>query len=72
MSKTQTFTVTLTFSEKVTSDEDVAIITHNIALGLQDVADHQGLSPDDAEYYTTKIEVTPQFLPELKFEILTP
>ena len=63
MSKTHTFLVTLTFSDKITSDEDIKTITNNIAGGLQDVADHQGLAPDDAEFYTTKVEVTPPFLP---------
>lgn len=72
MSKTQTFSVTLTFSDKITSDEDIKIITDNIAKGLQDVANHLGLAPDESDFYTTKIEVTPQFLPEAKIIILTP
>lgn len=68
--KTQTFTVTLTFSEKVSSDDDIKKIAENIANSLEHTADIAGISPDDADYYTTKIEVTPQFLPEAKVSVI--
>lgn len=68
--KTQTFTVTLTFSEKVSSDDDIKKIAENIANSLEHTADTAGISPDDADYYTTKIEVTPQFLPEAKVSVI--
>jgi len=67
--KTQTFTVTLTFSEKMASDEDIKEIARNIADSLSHTAHTAGLAPDGADGYTTVIEVTPQFLPEAKVRI---
>ena len=70
--KTQSFTVTLTFSDKITSDEDVATITQNILNSLVHTANTSGISPDEGDSYTTRIEVEPQFLLEAKVEVLIP
>lgn len=67
--KTQTFTVKLTFSEKMTSDEDIKEIAQNIAESLKHTSHTAGLAPDGADGYTTEIEVTPQFLPEASVKL---
>ncbi len=58
------FTVNITFSEKIQSDEEIAEITKNIAEAIRSHVDTVGLAPDDIEGITTKIEVMPQHLPE--------
>lgn len=68
--KTQTFTVKLTFSEKMTSDEDIKEIAQNIADAIKHAADTSGIAPEEADGYTTEIEVTPQFLPEAKVTVI--
>ena len=69
--KKHTFTVTLTFDSKITSDQDIKKIAENIADSLRHTADTAGISPDD-EHCTYKIEVDNQFLPEARtgFEIV--
>ncbi len=67
--KTQSFTVTLTFSNKITSDDDIKEITRNIADALKHSADTYGLAPESADGFTTVIEVTPEFLPKAKVRI---
>jgi len=67
--KKHTFTVTLTFSGKITSDEDIKELADNIARGLQDVANHQGLAPESSEEFTKIIEVVPVNFPEAKVTI---
>jgi hypothetical protein len=69
--KKHTFTVTLTFDGKITSDEDIKTLAQNIAESLKHTADTVGLAPVESETCTYKIEVENEFLPEARtgFEI---
>jgi hypothetical protein len=63
--KTQTFTVTLTFSGKVTSDDEIKETAFKIADALRHECDSgNGLAPELSDSFTEKIEVSNQFLPE--------
>lgn len=55
--KTQTFTVTLTFSDDIKWSQ-AKQITENIADSLKHTVDTSGICPDDVDYFTEKIEVT--------------
>ena len=60
MSNKLAFSVTLTFSDKITSDEDVMAITNNIVRAIESEVNHgAGISPDESDYYTTQIQVKP-------------
>ena len=56
--KTHTFTVTLTFEDKITSDSEIAEMVQNIAIALKNGTDGYGLVPEASETFTRKIEVT--------------
>lgn len=58
------FTVNITFSEKIQSDEEIAEITKNIAEAIRSHVETAGLAPEDSDAFTEKIEVMPQHLPE--------
>jgi len=63
MSKKLSFTVTLEFYDKVTSDEDIVVITNNIARAIErEVNNGYGIVPENGDNYTKSIEVKPQFL----------
>jgi DNA-directed RNA polymerase alpha subunit len=60
MSRKQVFSVTLTFSEKMTSDEDIMTIANNIAYAIEcEVNRGLGIVPDGADGYTERIMVKP-------------
>ena len=67
--KKHTFTVTLTFADKITSDEEIQELAQNVANAVTAFADTAGIAPEASESYLTSIEVTPQFLPEAKIEV---
>jgi len=58
------FTVTVSFTEKITSDNDIMEIAKNIADAIKEKADGSGIAPDGSDGFTTKVQVTPQFLDE--------
>jgi hypothetical protein len=63
--KTQTFTVTLTFSGKVTSDDEIKETAFKIADALRHECDSgNGLAPEDSDSYTKEIIVSHDFVPE--------
>ena len=63
--KTQTFTVTLTFSGKVTSDDEIKETAFKIAQALRNEVDSgDGLAPNDSDSYTKEIIVSHDFVPE--------
>jgi len=62
MSKDLTFRVELTFSEKVTSDDDIMEIAQNIADALKSHANTAGLAPEGGDSFTEIIRVTPNYL----------
>ena len=65
--KTHTFTVTLTFSEKVTDDEAIKEMAYKIADTLRNECDSgNGLAPELSDSFTEKIEVTNDSLPEAR------
>lgn len=64
MSRHLKFEVTVVFSGAITSDEDIMTIAENIAKGIRNQANEQGISPDESDFYAQMVEVKPQFLDE--------
>ena len=65
MSKSLTFTVTLTFESKITDDKDILEIASNIARAIRNECNHgDGITTDFSDTYTETIEVKPQFSDE--------
>ena len=65
MSRKIQFTVSITFSEKVTDDQDILDIAKNIARAIKNEAEEgNGIRTDFTDAFTEEIEVTPQFLDE--------
>jgi hypothetical protein len=65
MSRKIQFTVSITFSEKVTDDQDILDIAKNIARAIKNEAvEGNGITTDFTDAITEEIEVTPQFLDE--------
>ena len=63
--KSQTFTVTLNFSSKVTSDNDIKEIALKMAHALRHECDSgNGLAPDDSDSFTKEIIISHDFVPE--------
>ena len=66
MSKKLSFTVTLTFADKIVDDNDIKEIAKNIARAIKNEANNgQGITTDYSDTYTEKIEVKPQFLDDV-------
>lgn len=66
MSKKVQFTVSITFSEKVTDDQDILDIAKNIAKAIKrEAVEGDGITTDFTDAYTEEIEVKPQFLDEV-------
>ena len=64
--KKMSFTVNVSFSEKINSDEEIKEIAQGIAEAIQSHVDTAGLAPEMSDAFTTEIEVIPQDLPEAK------
>ena len=63
MSRKIQFTVSITFSEKVTDDQDILDIAKNIARAIKNEAvEGNGITTDFTDAFTEEIEVKPQFL----------
>lgn len=56
--KTIAFTVHLTFSGKISSDEEIKEIANNIAEALKREASEYGISPESSDEYVKEIEVS--------------
>lgn len=66
MSKKLSFTVTLTFSDKIQGDTCINKIAQNIARAIKSEANNgMGIAPGYSDSYTEKIEVKPQFLDDI-------
>lgn len=62
--KSQTFTVTLNFSGKVTSDDEIKEMALKIAQSLRHECDSgDGLAPSDSDSFTKEIIVSHDFVP---------
>jgi hypothetical protein len=71
MSKKQSFTVTLEFSDKIVDDQDIMDIAKNIAQAIKNKVEDSGITTDFTDAYTVGVEVKPQFLDEsVKLNIL--
>lgn len=57
MSKTITFSVSVTFNESVTDKDQIMQVAQNIADGIQKHSHNVGVAPTGL--YTTEFEVTP-------------
>lgn len=57
MSKTLTFTVHVTFAEKIVDDNEVQEVCQNIANALYQQVENEGLAPDNSDNYTKRIVV---------------
>lgn len=63
--KTQVFTITINFSNKVTSDDDIKEVAFKIADALRNECDSgNGLAPENSDAYTKEIVVSHDFVPE--------
>jgi hypothetical protein len=56
--KNLTLSVSLGFSESIINDDDIQIVMRNVMSALLNHADTSGLSPDDADWFTTKIRIS--------------
>lgn len=65
MSKVHSFTLTLKFSDKVVSDEEIREIAQNIANGIKTQIDGSGMAPEDSDAFTEEFSVKHQFLDEV-------
>ena len=57
-----TFTVTIGFSEKISSDEELKIVAENVARAIENEANGAGMAPESSEAYTTDVEVSSEVL----------
>jgi len=65
MSRKLTFSVTIEFTDKISSDDDVMEIRDNILRAIVDEADRGlGIAPDGSDTSTKVVTVKPQFLDE--------
>ena len=65
MSRKLTFSVTIEFTDKISSDDDVMEIRDNILRAIVDEADRGlGIAPDGSDTCTKVVTVKPQFLDE--------
>lgn len=55
--KKLTFSVTLTFADKISDDNEIMEVAKNIAEALENEAKTKGIAPEVSETYTTGIEV---------------
>ncbi len=63
--KTQVFTITINFSDKVTSDNDIKEVAFKIADALRHECDSgNGLAPESSDAYTKEIVISHDFVPE--------
>lgn len=58
MSKHLTYTVTLTFEDKIVSNDEIKEVGENIARALKHEADTMGLAPENSETFTKQITVS--------------
>lgn len=66
MSKKLSFTVTLTFSDKISDDVEIKEIAENIARAIKNEANNGlGITTDFSDAFTKTIEVKPQFLDDV-------
>ena len=57
-----TFTVTVEFADKISSDEEIQEVAENIARAIRNEANTIGIAPDDSETFTEDIEVSSDVL----------
>ena len=63
--KTLNFRVSIEFTEKLTSDDDMMTVANNVLRAIVDEADNgMGIAPDESEALTSVITVSPEFLDE--------
>ena len=62
MSKTLTFSVSVTFEDKITDDNEVLEVAQNIARAIELECGGMGIAPESSETFTRSVEVTPQFI----------
>lgn len=63
MSKHLNFSVTITFSDKISDDMDIQTIADNIAKTIITEAERgNGIAPDNGDAYTTRVSVKPRFI----------
>jgi len=56
--KKLTYVVSITFEDKIYSDDEIKEVAKNIANSLKEQADHQGLAPDCSDTFTKEISVS--------------
>lgn len=59
--KTLTLTLNLTFSEKVSTDEDINEIAENVRKAIAHAVDTAGISPEGSDGYLEEFSITCPF-----------
>jgi len=62
MSKTLSFTVTLTFESEIERDEDVISVAKNITRAIVYESGGFGIAPQEGDTYLEHVSVKPEFL----------
>ena len=64
MSKTLTFTVSVTFQDKITGYNEVLKVAENIGRAIELECGGMGIAPESSETFTRSVSVKPQFIDE--------
>jgi hypothetical protein len=62
MHKTLTFSVEITFADKITDDNQIIEIAQNIADAVKQQAQHGNIVSEDSDTYSEIVRVTPQYI----------
>lgn len=58
MSKHLTYVVTVSFEDKIVSDNDIKEVGENIARAIKNEANGMGIAPENSDTFTKKIVVS--------------
>jgi len=62
MHKSLTFSVEITFADKITDDDQILEIAQNIADAVKQQAQHGNIVSEDSDTYSEIVRVTPQYI----------
>lgn len=63
--KKLTFSVTLTFDDEISEDNEVLEVAQNIANAIVAQANEANMAPNSSDNYTKHVAVQPEFLDEV-------
>jgi len=65
MSKKLTFTVTVEFEDKISNDNEVLEVAENIARGIINESNGEGIASEDSDTFLKTVSVKPMFHQEV-------